>query len=245
MKSTRLFSMEASKAKKIPGLPSHLNLVSYSDSEEEQDERVEEQMDVEQAEISDQDFIKTLLNDIVDKAIASDVAHQHRGHKPASDGYFSVDSDSDSDESTSSSSNSSSSSDDSSSDEEDQELKKLEILAEEKKAPRTKGEIIDLPPIEDLCISVPQEECVQIGEIASIVEDQVVVKAFPNTPACDLDSIFFLELGQFTRATSRYTALGYLSEGGSFFGLGTGGGGGWTLVLSFQWRHPPGAGGKN
>ncbi|TRY62573.1 hypothetical protein TCAL_00478 [Tigriopus californicus] len=54
---------------------------------------------------------------------------------------------------------------------------------------------VDLPPIEDLQISVPAQECVQLGTIITTVDDLVVVKAFPSTPAIDIDSVLFLEGG--------------------------------------------------
>jgi len=67
-----------------------------------------------------------------------------------------------------------------------------------KPPPRVKGEFLpcDLPPIEDLHITVPEYECIQIGVIASIVDDMVVVKTAPNTAALDLDSVLFLEKGK-------------------------------------------------
>ena len=63
---------------------------------------------------------------------------------------------------------------------------------------KVKGELsnADLPPIEDLHISVPEYECVPLGEVSSIVDDLVVVRALPNTPALDLDSVLFLDKGK-------------------------------------------------
>ncbi|ROT74481.1 hypothetical protein C7M84_007008 [Penaeus vannamei] len=62
----------------------------------------------------------------------------------------------------------------------------------------TQGELLleDLPPIEDLYISVPEEQAHPIGTVFSIVEQQVVVQGFPNIPPIDLDSVLFLEKGQ-------------------------------------------------
>ena len=36
----------------------------------------------------------------------------------------------------------------------------------------TRGEVAieDLPPIEDLCISVPEEQCVELGKVTNIVD---------------------------------------------------------------------------
>ena len=64
--------------------------------------------------------------------------------------------------------------------------------------PRVKGELLpsDLPPIEDLHITVPEHECLEVGTVSSIVDEMVVVKSKPNTAALDLDSILFLEKGK-------------------------------------------------
>ncbi|XP_026756147.1 H/ACA ribonucleoprotein complex non-core subunit NAF1 [Galleria mellonella] len=63
--------------------------------------------------------------------------------------------------------------------------------------PRVLGELEldDLPPIEDLAISLPEQETTKIGTIASIVDRLVIVRSFPDTPAVDLDSILFLDNG--------------------------------------------------
>lgn len=64
--------------------------------------------------------------------------------------------------------------------------------------PRTKGELSldDLPPIENLHITVPKNECLEIGTITSIVEQLVVIQAYKDTPALDLDSVLFLKEGE-------------------------------------------------
>ena len=109
--------------------------------------------------------------------------------------------------SSSLSSNEDSSSESDSSDDEDSIAKKVEDKelsqknVSNKKQSNTlkvKGEFCnsDLPPIEDLHISVPEFECVPLGKISSMVDDLVVVKALPNTPAIDLDSILFLDKGK-------------------------------------------------
>jgi len=54
----------------------------------------------------------------------------------------------------------------------------------------------DLPPIEDLHISVPEFECVELGRISSIVDTLVVVQSLPNKPAVDVDTVLFLEKGK-------------------------------------------------
>ncbi|CAH0589225.1 unnamed protein product [Chrysodeixis includens] len=53
----------------------------------------------------------------------------------------------------------------------------------------------DLPPIEDLAISLPAQETTKIGTIASIVDRLVIVRALPDTPAVNLDSVLFLDNG--------------------------------------------------
>ncbi|KAL0870956.1 hypothetical protein ABMA27_004779 [Loxostege sticticalis] len=68
---------------------------------------------------------------------------------------------------------------------------------EKPEIPRVQGELEldDLPPIEDLAISLPAQETTKIGTIASIVDRLVIVRAFPETPAVDLDSVLFLDNG--------------------------------------------------
>lgn len=63
--------------------------------------------------------------------------------------------------------------------------------------PRTKNEMLpkDLPPIEDLTMTVGETECQEVGEVSSIVEDLVVVESSPGLPALDLESVLFLEKG--------------------------------------------------
>ncbi|KAJ8712136.1 hypothetical protein PYW07_004978 [Mythimna separata] len=63
--------------------------------------------------------------------------------------------------------------------------------------PKVNGEmgLDDLPPIEDLAISLPAQETTKIGTIASIVDRLVIVRALPETPAVDLDSVLFLDNG--------------------------------------------------
>ncbi|XP_021955883.1 H/ACA ribonucleoprotein complex non-core subunit NAF1 isoform X2 [Folsomia candida] len=66
-----------------------------------------------------------------------------------------------------------------------------------KQPPRVKGEMNfdDLPPIQDLTISVPHDKAKPIGVIKSVVDPLVIVEAFPSTPALDLDSVLFLDQG--------------------------------------------------
>ncbi|XP_072945165.1 uncharacterized protein [Epargyreus clarus] len=63
--------------------------------------------------------------------------------------------------------------------------------------PKVHGELglDDLPPIEDLAISLPAQQTTKIGTIASIVDRLVIVRAIPETAAVDIDSVLFLENG--------------------------------------------------
>lgn len=63
---------------------------------------------------------------------------------------------------------------------------------------KTKGELTleDLPPIEDLKISVLESDCVAVGKVYQIVDKLVVIEALKNTPVLDLDSVLFFEGGQ-------------------------------------------------
>lgn len=56
--------------------------------------------------------------------------------------------------------------------------------------------ILDLAPLEDLKISVPEEECIPIGIIHKIVDPLVIVLAKKGSPAIDLDSVLFLNHGK-------------------------------------------------
>ncbi|CAB4054882.1 NAF1 [Lepeophtheirus salmonis] len=64
--------------------------------------------------------------------------------------------------------------------------------------PTVKGElnVSDLPPIEELYISVPQEQTEFVGKVFSIVDSLVVVKSLPGIPTIDLDSVLFLDRGK-------------------------------------------------
>ncbi|RXG53215.1 H/ACA ribonucleoprotein complex non-core subunit NAF1, partial [Armadillidium vulgare] len=55
---------------------------------------------------------------------------------------------------------------------------------------------IELPPIEDLHISVEENEAKPIGTILHTVANLVVVKTYPGIPAINLDSILFLDQGK-------------------------------------------------
>lgn len=56
--------------------------------------------------------------------------------------------------------------------------------------------IFNLSPVEDLNITVPEEECITVGIVHKIVEPLVVVLAKKGCPAIDLDSVLFLNNGK-------------------------------------------------
>ena len=58
--------------------------------------------------------------------------------------------------------------------------------------------LLDLPPLEELTISVPEEECIPIGTVSNIIDLLVLVSAKRGTPAVNLDSVLFLEHGKKT-----------------------------------------------
>ncbi|CAN7997612.1 unnamed protein product, partial [Ixodes hexagonus] len=62
---------------------------------------------------------------------------------------------------------------------------------------KTPGEldIDDLPPIEELRISVPQAELRQAGTVHSTVDQLLVVESCPGQPVLDLDSVLFVADG--------------------------------------------------
>lgn len=71
--------------------------------------------------------------------------------------------------------------------------------------------ILDLAPLEDLKISVPEEECIPIGTIHSIIEPLVIVAAKKGCPAIDLDSVLFLDHGK-TFLGQVFDVFGQVSE---------------------------------
>lgn len=65
------------------------------------------------------------------------------------------------------------------------------MLDEEK--PTTVGELklSDLPPIEELKISVPADNLIKIGTVLNIVDVLVIVESVRSMPPLDLDSVLF------------------------------------------------------
>ncbi|XP_052873146.1 H/ACA ribonucleoprotein complex non-core subunit NAF1 [Anopheles cruzii] len=62
---------------------------------------------------------------------------------------------------------------------------------------RTKGEVLphELPPIEELTITVPEAECKLIGRVDSIVSQIVLVQSLHGVELLNLDTVLFLERG--------------------------------------------------
>ncbi|KFM60182.1 H/ACA ribonucleoprotein complex non-core subunit NAF1, partial [Stegodyphus mimosarum] len=94
----------------------------------------------------------------------------------------------------------SSSSDDSSSDSSDSFLDKMHENQMPARIPniKTKGELDldDLPPIEDLQISVSEKEMQKIGVVHAVVDKLVVIKAVKDMQPLDLDSVLFVSAGK-------------------------------------------------
>jgi H/ACA ribonucleoprotein complex non-core subunit NAF1 len=71
--------------------------------------------------------------------------------------------------------------------------------------------ILDLAPLEDLKISVPEEECIPIGVVHKIIDPLVIVSAKKGCPAIDLDSVLFLDHGK-TFLGQVFDVFGQVSE---------------------------------
>jgi H/ACA ribonucleoprotein complex non-core subunit NAF1 len=54
----------------------------------------------------------------------------------------------------------------------------------------------DLPPIEDLQIQVDEKECLELGTISSIVDQLVLVEAYPHSAPLNIDSVLFVDHGK-------------------------------------------------
>ncbi|KMQ97162.1 h aca ribonucleoprotein complex non-core subunit naf1 [Lasius niger] len=116
-----------------------------------------------------------------------------------------IDSEDDSSSSSNSSSSSSTNSDDSSNSDNDSDdntsannnkKKKGNTAGTAKKKKQTENEFDDLPPIEDLKISVPEVLCDLLGEIDKIVEQLVIIKPKPGKPTLHVDTVLFMEKGE-------------------------------------------------
>ncbi|KYM95472.1 PREDICTED: H/ACA ribonucleoprotein complex non-core subunit NAF1 [Cyphomyrmex costatus] len=126
----------------------------------------------------------------------------------------------DSSSSNSSSSNSSStcnSSSDSSSDSDPDDnvninnRKKESEVNTSRKKKHIPNELDNLPPIEDLKISVPEVLCNSFGKIENIVEQLVIVKPNPGEPTLNLDTVLFVNKG--TKALGKiFDVFGSVNE---------------------------------
>uniref|UniRef100_A0A1Q3EVM4 H/ACA ribonucleoprotein complex non-core subunit NAF1 n=1 Tax=Culex tarsalis TaxID=7177 RepID=A0A1Q3EVM4_CULTA len=63
---------------------------------------------------------------------------------------------------------------------------------------RARGEVLphELPPIEELQISVREEECKPVGHVQSIVAQIVIVQSYAGVELLNLDTVLFLEKGK-------------------------------------------------
>lgn len=63
---------------------------------------------------------------------------------------------------------------------------------------RVRGEVLphELPPIEELQISVPEEECKPVGHVQSIVAQIVIVQSYAGVELLNLDTVLFLDKGK-------------------------------------------------
>ncbi|XP_016963949.1 H/ACA ribonucleoprotein complex non-core subunit NAF1 [Drosophila biarmipes] len=70
--------------------------------------------------------------------------------------------------------------------------------ARRRQPPKVRGEMLldELPPIHQLEITVPEDECVELGKVQSIVDQLVLVSVLPNSMLFDLDTVLFLEKGR-------------------------------------------------
>lgn len=91
---------------------------------------------------------------------------------------------------------------DTSSSDSDEDINNTVIKAKEDEEkdegpPRTKNELCpkDLPPVEDLTMSVEEHDCLEVGVISSTVEELVVIESHPGVPALDLETVLFIEKG--------------------------------------------------
>lgn len=82
-------------------------------------------------------------------------------------------------------------------DEDDDDLDD-EAKPRRRQPPKVRGEMLldELPPIDQLEITVPEDECIELGKVQSIVDQLVLVSVLPNSMLFDLDTVLFLEKGR-------------------------------------------------
>ncbi|XP_022214798.2 H/ACA ribonucleoprotein complex non-core subunit NAF1 [Drosophila obscura] len=85
-------------------------------------------------------------------------------------------------------------------DEEDEDFDEDGATGERRRRqpPKVRGEMLldELPPIHQLEITVPEDECIELGKVHSIVDQLVLVSVLPNSMLFDLDTVLFLEKGR-------------------------------------------------
>lgn len=83
-------------------------------------------------------------------------------------------------------------------DEDDDDCDGDDARPRRRQPPKVRGEMLldDLPPIEQLEITVPEDECIELGKVQSIVDQLVLVSVLPNSMLFDLDTVLFLEKGR-------------------------------------------------
>jgi len=69
---------------------------------------------------------------------------------------------------------------------------------EDEEKPNVTGELklSDLPPIEELTISVPADNLIKVGRVISIVDVLVVIESIKSMPPLDLDTVLFKHDGK-------------------------------------------------
>lgn len=74
-------------------------------------------------------------------------------------------------------------------------------------------EFDDLPPIEDLKISLSEDKCELLGEIEKIVKKLVIVKPKPGKPTLHIDTVLFIEKEERRKALGQiFDVFGPVSE---------------------------------
>ncbi|XP_015587720.1 H/ACA ribonucleoprotein complex non-core subunit NAF1 [Cephus cinctus] len=118
--------------------------------------------------------------------------------RASSDDENEMDSEEDSSSSSSSSSESSADSDGDAASQSDDSTNRHKKTRKSKsvKIKDEKGELDDLPPIEDLKISVPEVLCDPLGEVGWMVDQLVVVRPKPEKPTLNLDTVLFVDRGR-------------------------------------------------
>ncbi|XP_030557185.1 H/ACA ribonucleoprotein complex non-core subunit NAF1 [Drosophila novamexicana] len=83
-------------------------------------------------------------------------------------------------------------------DEDDDEDVEGDARPRRRQPPKVRGEMLldELPPIHQLEITVPEDECIELGKVHSIVDQLVLVSVLPNSMLFDLDTVLFLEKGR-------------------------------------------------